>query len=65
MSDVTVSRKFALAVLAMVGALAMRYFGMIDGAQWVAATVGTLTVYSTANVAQKATVGQAAKGSES
>lgn len=54
------SRKFLLALLIVLLATGLCWFGLIDGGMWVTVVSLALTVYVGGNVAQKATVKDAA-----
>lgn len=56
MSDRLTSRKFILAVLALLSLSALCWLGKVDGAQYIAGLLGTVGAYLTANVTQKAVV---------
>lgn len=50
------SRKFLLALLVLTAATVLRAFNLIDGGMWVTVASLDLTLYLSANVAQKKVV---------
>lgn len=48
------SRKFILALLALIALAALCWFRLIDGSQFITGLVATVGAYMTANVSQKA-----------
>jgi hypothetical protein len=53
MSDRLTSRKFILAVLALLSLAGLCWFQKIDGGQFITGLIATVGAYLTANVAQK------------
>lgn len=55
-------RKFALAIIAALGATTLVAVGRIDGATYQVVVLGALGLFGTANVAQKVAAGRASAG---
>lgn len=53
MSERLISRKFILAVLALLALSVLCWFGRIDGGLFITGLIATVGAYLTANVAQK------------
>lgn len=54
MTDRLTSRKFLLAVAALVSLSVLCWFGKVDGGQFITGLLGTVGAYLAANVTQKA-----------